>query len=98
MSDAKLHVHPEDPSRQVADLPSLCVQAHAANLMELKDGTLACVWFGGSMEGKSDISVYMSKLNRATGQWSEPVQLSNDPNRSEQIPILYPVPEGSLCL
>lgn len=98
MSDAKLHVHPEDPSRQVADLPSLCVQAHAANLMELKDGTLACVWFGGSMEGKSDISIYMSKLKRDTGEWTEPVQLSNDPDRSEQNPILFPTPDGSLWL
>lgn len=57
-----LQAHAEDPARQVADLPSPCVQNHAANLMLLPDGTLGCVWFGGTMEGKSDISVFMSRL------------------------------------
>jgi len=86
----------DDATREVADLPSLCVQAHAANLMVLHDGTLACVWFGGSMEGRSDISVYMSRLEAGSGQWTEPVQLSADPERSEQNPILFPAPDGSL--
>ena len=88
----------DDATREVADLPSLCVQAHAANLMVLHDGTLACVWFGGSMEGRSDISVYMSRLEAGSGQWTEPVQLSADPERSEQNPILFPAPDGSLWL
>jgi len=91
-----LNTHPEDPAREVADLPSACVQAHAANLMVLHDGTLACVWFGGSMEGRSDISVYFSRLE--AGQWTAPVQLSDDPERSEQNPILFPAPDGALWL
>lgn len=98
MTEARLHAHPDDPTREVADLPSLCVQAHAANLMELNDGTLACVWFGGSMEGRSDISVFMSKLDQVKREWSVPVQLSNDENRSEQNPILFPLPDGALWL
>lgn len=98
MTDAKLHTHPEDPQREVADIPSLCAQAHAANLMVLHDGTLACVWFGGSMEGRSDISVYLSKFDALSRTWSTPVQLSNDAERSEQNPILFPVPDGSLWL
>ena len=98
MSNGLLQKHSEDPARQFADLPSSCVQAHAANLMVLKDGALGCVWFGGSMEGKSDISVYMSRLEPGSNQWSAPVQLSNDPERSEQNPILFPVPDGSLWL
>lgn len=98
MNKAHLSMHSEDPNRQVADLPSLCVQAHAANLMVLHDQTLACVWFGGSMEGKSDISVFMSKLNPQTQTWSTPVQLSHDADRSEQNPILFPAPNGELWL
>jgi predicted neuraminidase len=98
MSNAALRAHPEDPGRQVADLPSACVQAHAANLMVLNDGTLACVWFGGSMEGRSDIAVYMARLDAEAGQWSQPTQLSNDAERSEQNPILFPVPGGPLWL
>ena len=98
MTDAMLHTHPQDPRREVADIPSLCAQAHAANLMVLHDGTLACVWFGGSMEGRSDISVYLSKFDALSRTWSTPVQLSNDAERSEQNPILFPVPDGSLWL
>jgi len=98
MTDSQLHSHSEDPTREVADLPSLCVQAHAASLMVLHDGTLACVWFGGSMEGKSDISVYMSRLDSDARQWTPAVQLSNDPERSEQNPLLFPVPDGTLWL
>lgn len=95
---ATLTPHPDDAQRLVADIPSACVQAHAANLMVLHDGTLACVWFGGSMEGRSDISVYQSRLDAATQCWSAPEQLSNDPERSEQNPILFPVPGGPLWL
>ena len=98
MNKAQLSVHQEDSNRQVADLQSLCVQAHAANLMVLHDETLACVWFGGSMEGKSDISVFMSQLNPESETWSTPVQLSHDPERSEQNPILFPAPNGELWL
>jgi predicted neuraminidase len=98
MNKAQLSVHQEDPKRQVADLQSLCVQAHAANLMVLHDQTLACVWFGGSMEGKSDISVFMSQLNPESETWSTPVQLSHDPERSEQNPVLFPAPNGELWL
>ena len=98
MNDGLLRPHPEDPSRLVADLPSLCVQAHAANLMELDGGALGCVWFGGSMEGRSDISVFMSRLEPGSGQWSQPVQLSHDAERSEQNPILFPAPGGQLWL
>ncbi|WP_066334068.1 sialidase family protein [Azohydromonas lata] len=98
MSAGALRTHAEDAARQVADLPSLRVQAHAANLMFLRDGALGCVWFGGSMEGKSDICVFMSRLEPGLNQWSEPVQLSSDPDRSEQNPILFPAPDGSLWL
>jgi predicted neuraminidase len=98
MSRGQLHALPDDPAREVADLPSLRVQAHAANLMFLRDGALACVWFGGSMEGKSDICVFMSRLEPGSRAWSEPVQLSSDPDRSEQNPILFPAPDGSLWL
>jgi len=98
MPNAQLQVHPDDPGREVADIPSACVQAHAANLMVLHDGTLGCVWFGGSMEGRADISVYMSRLDPDARRWSEPVQLSNDAERSEQNPILFPVPGGPLWL
>ena len=44
-----------------AILPASTVQNHAAFLARLPDGTLACAWFGGSLEGKSDISVHAAR-------------------------------------
>lgn len=69
-------------------LPTTTVQTHAANLAVLPGGDLACVWFGGTQEGVSDISVYLSRRGSG-GTWSEPVQLSDDGTRSEQNPILF---------
>lgn len=96
--DGVLRPLSDDPQRLVADLPAPCVQAHAANLMPLGDGSLGCVWFGGTMEGRSDISVFFSRLEPGAAAWSAPVQLSHDPERSEQNPLLFPAPDGTLWL
>ncbi len=97
-SSACLHPHPDDASRLIADIPSPCVQNHAANLMPLPNGDLACVWFGGSQEGKSDISIYFSRLQAGESCWTPAVKLSDDDTRSEQNPILFPAPDGRLWL
>ncbi len=95
---ACLHPHPDDASRLIADIPSPCVQNHAANLMPLPNGDLACVWFGGSQEGKSDNSNYFSRLQAGESCWTPAVKLSDDDTRSEQNPILFPAPDGRLWL
>ena len=63
---------PGDEQRLTADIPTLCVQSHAANLMPLPNGDLACVWFGGSQEGVADISIYFSRLTKGSSCWSVP--------------------------
>jgi predicted neuraminidase len=88
----------DDPALFEALLPSPCVQNHAANIMPLANGDLACVWFGGTQEGMADISIYFSRLAAGTARWSWPRKLSDDPKRSEQNPILFPAPDGSLWL
>ena len=98
MTVGLLQPHPHDPARLVADLPAPRVQAHAANLVVLPDGGLLCAWFGGSMEGRSDICVFMSRLEPGATRWSEAVQLSDDPARSEQNPVMFFVPGGDLWL
>ena len=75
--------------RAEAYLPSPMVQNHAAFIERLDDGTLACLWFGGSLEGKSDISIHASTLAPGAASWSATVQLSADPDRSEQNPVLW---------
>jgi predicted neuraminidase len=77
----------QEAGRRQALLPAPQVQNHAANLAVLPDDSLACVWFAGTQEGVPDISVWFSRLD--SGVWSEPVQLSDDPTRSEQNPVLH---------
>ena len=81
-----------------AFLPSPCVQNHAANLAFLDDGTLTCVWFGGTMEGMGDISIYMSRLPAGSSTWSEPEKMSDDPQKSEQNPLVFTAPDGRVWL
>lgn len=72
-----------------AFLPSPMVQNHAAFIERLEDGTLACLWFGGTLEGKSDISIYATTLAPGAESWGPSVRLSHDPERSEQNPVLW---------
>lgn len=89
---------PDDPDRTEAFIPTPCVQNHAAFLMPLSGGDLGCVWFGGTQEGVPDISVHFSRLAPGATQWSDPQRLSDDPTRSEQNPLLFPAPDGTLWL
>ncbi len=79
-------------------LPSTSVQCHAANLMPLGNGDLGCVWFAGSQEGMADISIHFSRLTPGSDCWTEARRLEDDPTRSEQNPILFPMPDGRLML
>ncbi|MFB2552683.1 sialidase family protein [Ensifer soli] len=94
----RMTAHPQTGGCHEAFLPSPCVQNHAANLHVLPDGTLACVWFAGTMEGMSDISIYMSRLAPGADTWSAPERLSDDPARSEQNPVLFTTPRGTVWL
>jgi predicted neuraminidase len=92
--DGRLH-HAAD-GRVDSFLPSPMVQNHAANLHVLPDGRLACVWFGGTMEGMGDISIWMSTLEPKG--WSQARRLSDDPSRSKQNPVLFTAPDGAVWL
>jgi predicted neuraminidase len=86
------------PGRRDAFIPSSALQNHAASLARLPGGELACVWFGGTMEGMPDISVHMSVLDEAAGRWSPAEKLVDDPARSEQNPLLHTAADGSVWL
>ncbi|MET3898866.1 putative neuraminidase [Devosia sp. UYZn731] len=91
-------VRPVDADRADAFLPCGTVQNHAANLAYLPDGTLTCVWFGGTMEGMGDISVYLSRLVPGSDTWSAAEQLSDDAAKSEQNPLLFVAPDDKVWL
>jgi predicted neuraminidase len=79
-------------------IPTRCPSNHASNLVELEDGDLLCTWFGGSMEGSSDISIYLSRYDRSRAAWRDPVKMSEDASRSEQNPALFRHPSGEVWL
>lgn len=86
------------PGRDEALLPSPMIQNHAAFLHLLPDGALTCAWFGGTLEGKSDISIFASVLPKGASQWGPPQRLSFDAAHSEQNPVLFTAPDGRLWL
>lgn len=98
LMDGMLRANTARTGRFDAYLPSPCIQNHAANLAFLADGTLTCVWFGGTMEGMGDISVYMSRLTPGADRWSEPEKMSDDPAKSEQNPLVFNAPDGRVWL
>jgi predicted neuraminidase len=91
-------LRPRDGGGHTAYLPTPTVQCHAANLAWLPNGDLACVWFGGTQEGVSDITAYLSRMPAGADTWLAPVPLSDDPTRSEQNPVLFTAPDGDVWL
>ncbi len=86
------------PGRAECFIPTPCVQNHASFIHALPDGALGCVWFGGTQEGIPDISVHFSRLAPGATQWTAAEKLSDDPDRSEQNPLLFTTPSGALWL
>ncbi|MCT8997461.1 sialidase family protein [Chelativorans intermedius] len=81
-----------------AILPADTIQNHAAFLDRLPDGALVCAWFGGTLEGKSDISIYASILDEVAMRWGPVSRLTAEPDRSEQNPVLFTAPHGATWL
>jgi predicted neuraminidase len=81
------------PGRADAFLSSPVVHNHAAFLQWLPDGALACAWFGGTLEGRSDIFIHLATLSPGATTWSAAVRVSDDPDRSEQNPVVFSDPD-----
>ena len=79
-------------------IPNPYNSCHAADLLQLPDGDMLCCWFAGSDEGNADISIAVSRLKAGESQWSVPVIVSDDKERSEQNPSLFLTPEGEVWL
>ncbi len=86
------------PGRTDAYLAVPTVQAHAAMLHRLPGGDLGLAWFGGTQEGVGDICIWFSRLGPGAERWSAPVRLTDDPERSEQNPVLFTTPNGDVWL
>ncbi|OJJ48178.1 hypothetical protein ASPZODRAFT_92515 [Penicilliopsis zonata CBS 506.65] len=80
---------PRPFSYKEAFIPALTTQCHASNLLLLPNGDLLCAWFGGSMEGRPDICIYLSRLPAEQSSWMPAQKITHDHTRSEQNPILF---------
>ena len=72
-------------------------QNHAPHLCWIRPDLLACVWMAGGQEGTAGMSIYLSLLAEGADRWSPPQRISQDPERSEQNPLLF-VAEDELHL
>ncbi len=70
--------------------------SHAPALLELPNGDILCSWFAGTYEGGSDVHIICSCLKKGADKWSKPVDISGDPERSEQNPSLFLAPTGEV--
>lgn len=70
--------------------------AHSPAILELPNKDLLCCWFAGSFEGSPDVSIVCASLKHGDTKWSEPVQVSSDPERSEQNPSLFLGPDNAV--
>ena len=98
VSDGQLFMPPGDRSRVEAFIPTPFCENHAANLVELTNGDLLCAWFAGTEEGASDVNIVMSRLPANGDRWTWPVRMSDDDTHSEQNPMLFAAPDGTLHL
>ncbi|WP_154792557.1 sialidase family protein [Occultella kanbiaonis] len=88
-----------DPRLREALLPVLHdVDSHAATLAETSGGDLLCAWFNGPQEGDRETNVVLARLAAGTDEWSRPVLIAADPDRSEQNPVLFRAPDGRIWL
>ena len=81
---------------------------HAASLVELKEGQLRAVWFSGSREGASDVTVQTAVLGTAPGAgWSLETTLLTRQQIQQGLlryvkkignPVIARAPDGSLRL
>jgi predicted neuraminidase len=81
-----------------AFLPVILPSSHASNLLALPNGDLLCFWFAGTWEGRSGVSIVMSRLNHGSHRWSQPVELSHRSGWSNQNPVPFRAPDGRLWL
>jgi len=79
-------------------LPILYPSSHAANLYELKNGDVLCVWFSGTWEGSSGVGIVVSRRPAGSRNWGPPVLIDRQAGVSYQNPVLFQEPDGTLDL
>lgn len=98
VSNSQLYRPIDDQGRIEAFIKPLGSENHGSNMMEMPNGDLVCVWFGGDKEGANNVNIVMSRLTPTADRWSEPETISDDPLRADQNPLLFVTPSGEVWL
>ncbi|MCP1382732.1 exo-alpha-sialidase [Runella salmonicolor] len=74
---------------------------HASSIVQVGDQHLMATWFGGTAEGKPDVTIWLSEYQK--GKWSQPKQMADgiiDANKRYPCwnPVLFKTREGKLML
>jgi len=70
--------------------------SHAANLLELKNGDLLCIWFSGTWEGQSNVAPVFSRLKKGSKRWTKPQLIDRREGESFQNPVIFQEPSGAI--
>ena len=81
-----------------AYLPILYPSSHAANLYELRDGDVLCVWFSGTWEGNSGVGIVVSRRPKGSRNWGPTTLIDRQEGVSYQNPVLFQEPDGTVDL
>lgn len=69
---------------------------HASTVLPLPDGSVAAAWFGGTKEGRNDVTIWFSR--REKGVWSKPKSVEARKGIPHWNPVLFLRKDGAVCL
>jgi len=71
---------------------------HPASIAELADGSLYIAYYGGDGEYAPGTGVFGSRRDRASGTWSKPALIAQDPFYSVGNAVVWQAPDGVVWL
>lgn len=68
---------------------------HASSILELANGDLLCVWFGGTRERHPDVNLWLARKPKG-GKWQKPVSVSDGDGKTLFNPVLVQLKGGDI--
>lgn len=76
--------------------PLPTANCHASTVLPLPDGTVLAAWFGGSREGRPDVTIWAARRTQAG--WQPPVQICYRAGLPHWNPVLHLQRDGAVRL
>ncbi|MCX7944626.1 MAG: exo-alpha-sialidase [Deltaproteobacteria bacterium] len=71
---------------------------HGSTIAQLKDGSIAVVWYHGVAEKSKDSRIVWSKYIKSEKRWTDVLVLYDDPERSEGNPAIWVDDNGDIYI